>query len=222
MTWLLFSVTAATAEFVWWAAQLSFYFEWVKHLHRVANQGRNISSTSLSPLTGPFKNMFYSVPFLWNIASLVWPFSMWTTSKGYQKTTKKKSFNRIDIWKCTCFCILWLTMHCTSQCISVARDQTSKSAPYLMPHSVTLLAVLHFWPFYVWKWFYLLFPDVFALISIKHSEMHELFKILLKFDAVQFNMDGKSKSRILYVSIGWLHEEKDCMFLRIKRTLENF
>lgn len=72
--------------------------------------------------------------------------------------------------------------------------------------------------------YYLLFSWRFCFKF--HGALSDAWSNLKKMDLWNltplrhFEMDSNHQDRILYVSRGCLHEENDCMFLRIKRTLK--
>lgn len=125
--------------------------------------------------------------------------------------------------------LVTLSMHYDVIGHRLIRDPTSKSAHILFNASFCYVAgCLHFWPFYVWKWFaqfshiissFFLFclPDVSALIFLEDTEMHVFYE--RKGESWHFNaawaawfgQPNMSESSLSLEDDCMM--EKDCMFL---------
>lgn len=102
--------------------------------------------------------------------------------------------------------------------ISVARDPTSKSAHILFGASFCYVAgrFLHFWPFYVWKWFaqtshiISFFPDVFCFNfhgalrdAWNTSKKKWILEIWCRSNSLTLTVNTRSKS--------YMSTEEGCM-----------
>lgn len=153
---------------------------------------------------------------------------MWTVSIDCQKTTKKKKKNSLNNKGLHMHIFMYIVIdHTLSKPVHFCSQRSNfQISTYL----IWCLILFRCWPFYIFEHFMsgnglpkpaILSPFFFNF----HGALRDAWIISKKMDSWnltlfgQFEMDSKYQERILYVSTGWLHEENDCMCLRIKTTL---